>query len=184
MASLPVSNHAFLVENDEDNSNDLPEGLVRNTLDLKAFIIEPSPLGGGRPLTNDEFFQALHYQTRVANREALVSLARLVHVASQIQCVLHKTKLRRNVCIHSSTIREKFNLVAKTTVSAARGIFWFVFGDIRAASNVNFDAKTDVTVQRKQVEAIAASVLAIPEEINCEKLNRVVAENAALGYQI
>ena len=160
----------------------LPEDqqVVRATWDL-TFTLEPSPLGRGRPLTNEEFFQALHYM-REAHRNAFGQLGELVRIASNVQCILHKIKLRRNLCIHSQKSREKFQLVAKTVTSAARGIFKFIFGDIRAAGNVNFDALNDVSRQRKQVEAIAASVHAIPKEIKCDKLNRVVSENEAIGY--
>ena len=188
MASLtvlePAAKNVEAIANENSEPSDKPEaGGFRETLDLAAFIIEPSPLGGGRPLTNDEFFNGLHFH-REANERALVSLSSLARIGSQIQCVLHKIKLRRNVCIHSQKIREKLRLVATTLVSTSKGVFQFVFGDIHAYGNVNFDAPAVVTVQQKQVEAIAASVYAIQEEIACEKLNRVVAENAALGYRI
>ena len=187
MASFAEISNTLSEPQDHDNTLPIPtqilpedQEIVRATWDL-TFTLEPSPLGRGRPLTNEEFFQALHY-IREANRNAFGQLGELVRIASNVQCILHKIKLRRNLCIHSQNSREKFQLVAKTITSAARGIFQFIFGDIRAAGNINFDARNDVSRQRKQVEAIAASVNAIRKQMKCDKLNRVVSENEALGY--
>ena len=66
MASLtvlePAAKNVEAIANENSEISDKPEaGGFGETLDLAAFIIEPSPLGGGRPLTNDKFFNGLHF---------------------------------------------------------------------------------------------------------------------------
>ena len=77
-------------------------------------------------------------------------------------------------------------LVLKRTLKKVTcGIFVSAFGEFCAVSPINLDITTeDVTVQAKEVAAIAQSVRAIQEEICCDKLNSVVAENAQFGYHI
>ena len=101
-----------------------------------------------------------------------------------IQAILNKIKLRRNICIHSSKIRENYHLLGKTIFDTAKGLFSFIFDDFRGIRPLNIEPTRAVPVQRKKIRAIAESVRAIQEQIACNKLNRVISENAEAGYRI
>ena len=143
----------------------------------------PIVSNGGRFLLPEEFISFLE-PTRYAKSDALTSFNELARISFHIQAILNKIKLRRNICIHSSKIREKYHLLGKTILDTAKGLFLFIFDDFRGNKPLNVEATRAVPVQRKQVRAIAESVRAIQEEIACNKLNRVISENAQIGYQI
>ena len=143
----------------------------------------PSVSNGGRFLLPEEFIAFLE-TTRYAKSDALTSFNELARISMNIQAILNKIKLRRNICIHSLNIRDRYQVLGKTILDAAKGLFLFIFDDFRAIKPLNIGPTRAVPVQRKQVRAIAESMRAIQEEIACNKLNRVISENAEDGYQI
>ena len=135
------------------------------------------------PLSEAEILEALEI-LKAARDNAAVSLDNLVRLSTTIQCVLHKTKLKKFICVHSPKIREKFEVLAQTLKKVAKGVFDRIFSDFCAVEPINVEALTHaVTLQDKQVRAIAESARAIQEELACEKLNSVVSENAVAHYR-
>ena len=174
-------------EENQENQQSLeviaPEEIV-SFWDISAEVPRPPTVSsGGRILRPEEFIVFLE-PTRYAKSDALTSFNELARISMHIQAILNKIKLRRNICIHSSSIREKYHLIGKTVFDTSKELFLFIFDDFRGNKPLSVEATRAVPVQRKKVRAIAESVRAIQEEAACNKLNRVVSENAKIGYQI
>ena len=82
-------------------------------------------------------------------------------------------------------IRDRFKILALTLKKVARGVFNNIFDEFCAEKHISVeDITEDNEVQCKQVRAISESARAIQREIACAKLNSVISENAAVGFQI
>ena len=185
MASLAeILNEGEENQEIQQNSEILTPEEIVSFWDISAEVPGPPTLSnGGRILCPEEFIAFLE-PTRYAKSDALTSFNELARISMHIQAILNKIKLRRNICIHSSNIREKYHLIGKTVLDVSKELFLFIFDDFRGSKPLNAEATRAVPVQRKKIRAIAESVRAIQEEAACSKLNRVVSENAKIGYQI
>ena len=162
--------------------NPTPED-ISSFWDISSEVPRSPVSNGGRFLLPEEFISFLE-PTRYAKSDALTTFNELARISIHIQAILNKIKLRRNICIHSSKIRDNYHLLGKTIIDTAKGLFLFIFDDFRGIKPLNIEATRALPVQRKKVRAIAESVRAIQEEIACNKLNRVISENAQAGYQV
>ena len=152
---------------------------VHNVYDLTSEIRAGPPIFDDcPPLSEAEILEALKI-LKSARDDAALSLTELVRISTNIQSVLHKTKLKKYICVHSPQIREKFEILAQTLKKVARGVFDYIFGEFCAIEPINVEALTQaVTVQAKQVRAIAESARQIQSEMACAKLDSVISENA------
>ena len=113
-------------EENQENQQSLeviaPEEIV-SFWDISAEVPRPPTVSnGGRILRPEEFIVFLE-PTRYAKSDALTSFNELARISMHIQAILNKIKLRRNICIHSSSIREKYHLVGKTVFDTSRTVF-------------------------------------------------------------
>ena len=167
-------------------SNSKPERQEINRVwNLTNTFARPPKRLKGKPLSEDEILQALVVM-REARSSASVSLGELVKISTFIQNILHKTKLKKHVCfLHMQEIRDRFKILASTLKKVAKGVFDDIFGEFCAEKHISVeDITEDNEVQCKQVRAISESARAIQREIACAKLNSVISENAAVGFQI
>ena len=167
-------------------SNSKPERQEINRVwNLTNAFARPPKRLKGKPLSEDEILQALVVM-REARSSASVSLSELVRISTFIQNILHKTKLKKHVCfLHMQEIRDRFKILASTLKKVARGVFDNIFDEFCAEKHISVEEiNEDNTVQCKQVRAISESARAIQREIACAKLDSVISENAAVGFQV
>ena len=187
MASKRMKN--FACENNDSASNSqLLPALPPISPDVAASIGQLwnlNPQGEAENRPEDET-ESLLSVVHVARNSATNSLADLAFTATAIQCIVTKTELPSYKCrVHFDEIQRKFRKISIDLTKIAKLKFRTLFGDICEFDADNFDEESSKPKRdRDQLAQLSRQIWNAKQSINCLLLDRVIADNVYLGYQL
>ena len=181
----------FACENNDsaNNSHQLPA--LPTQEDSPNIVGDIAQLWNLMPTANQEKrpedeVESLLSVVHVARNSATSSLADLAFTATAIQCIFTKIDLPSYKCrVHFNEIQRKFGKISVDLTKIAKLKFRELFGDI-----CDFDADSFEEESAKpkhdqdQLSQLSRQIWQAKETINCLMLDRVIADNVYLGYQL
>ena len=145
--------------------------------------LNPSAKAENRP---EDEIESLLSVVHVARNSATSSLADLAFTATAIQCIFTKIDLPSYKCrVHSNEIRRKFRKISVDLSKIAKLKFRELFGDICEFDADNFgEESAKPKHDQDQLAQLSRQIWNAKQSINCELLDRVIADNIFLGYQL
>ena len=122
----------------------------------------------------------------VARNSATSSIADLAFTATAIQCIVTKSKLPSYMCrVHFGDIQRKFRKISIDLTKIAKLKFRELFGDFCEFEADNFsEENAKPKHDQDQLAQLSRQIWQAIENINCLMLDRVIADNVSLGYQL
>ena len=188
MASERIKIFACEDKNSANNSHQLPELPPIDSPDVAEEIgqlwnLNPTVQVRKRP---EDEIESLLSVVHVARNSATNSLSDLAFTATAIQCIVTKTELPSYKCrLHFCETQRKFQKIAVDLSKIAKLRFRELFDDICDFDADNFDEEGAKPMHnKKQLAQLSRQIWNAKQSINCELLDRVIADNIFLGYQL
>ena len=189
MASKRIKIFACESNDSANNSHQLPalppSGDSPDVADEIGQLWNLTPSANSKKHPEDEI-ESLLAVVHVARNSATNSLADLAFTATAIQCIFTKIELPSYKCrVHFNEIQRKFRKISVDLTKIAKLKFRELFGDICDFDADNFDEESAKPMHnKKQLAQLSRQIWNAKQSINCELLDRVIADNIFLGYQL